>query len=243
MSLAKAGIFQQLQKELRSLQGHCVAQEQRLETGLGIIEQAFPDNCFPTGAVHELLSLAPEDAAATNGFLAGLLYSITKAAGTCVWISTRRTIFPPALKAFGIAPERIIFIDIAREKEALWAIEEALKCKALSAVVGELKEVGFTESRRLQLAVEKSHVTGFIHRYKPRTENTTAFVTRWKIKPLPSLTEDSMPGLGFPRWHVHLQRVRNGKPGTWHLEWGPSGFRHIPLFTPAIFQGGILKTA
>jgi protein ImuA len=240
---ARAEVFQQLQRQIRSLQGYDIVSEgQRVHTGLGIIEQAFPERSFPVGAVHEFISSAPEDGAATNGFLAGLLQGFIGAQGTCLWISTRRTIFPPALKAFGIAPERIIFIDVLREKEGLWAIEEALKCKTLAAVVGELKEVSFTESRRLQLAVEKSHVTGFIHRYKPRTENTTAFVSRWKIKSLPSVLEDGMPGVGFPRWQVQLQRVRNGKPGSWQVEWTTNGFRQVPLFTPVSRQG-LLKTA
>jgi protein ImuA len=243
LPVAKAEIFKQLQRQIRSLQGYgVVAEEQRIHTGLGVMEQAFPEKSFPLGVIHEFISTAPEDSAATNGFLAGLLQSFVGTQGTCLWISTRRTIFPPALKAFGIAPERIIFIDVLREKEALWVIEEALKCKALAAVVGELKEVSFTESRRLQLAVEKSHVTGFIHRYKPRTENTTAFVSRWKIRPIPSVLEDGMPGVGFPRWQVQLQRVRNGKPGSWQLEWTTNGFRHVPLFTPVSRQG-LLKTA
>jgi protein ImuA len=240
---AKADVFKQLQKQILSLQGYdAVSEEQRHHTGLGIIEQAFPEKSFPVGAVHEFISAEPTHAAATNSFLSGLLGSFMQTQGTCLWISTRRTLFPPALKTFGIAPERIIFIDLLREKEALWAIEEALKCKSLAAVVGELKEVSFTESRRLQLAVEKSRVTGFIHRYKPRTENTTAFVSRWKIRPLPSALEDGMPGVGFPRWQVQLQRVRNGKPGSWQMEWTASGFRHVPLFTQVI-RHGLLKTA
>ncbi len=241
---AKTDIIQQLQKEIQTLQGYStVAEEQRIQTGLGIIEHAFPDKCFPTGAIHELLSSGPEAAAATTGFISGLLHCLMQAQGTCLWISTRRTIFPPALRAFGLSPERITFIDVHREKDALWAIEEALKCNALAAVVGELKEVSFTESRRLQLAVERSHLTGFIHRYRPRTENTTAFFTRWKISPLASMLEEGLPGVGFPKWHVHLQRVRNGKPCSWHVVWTTEGFKLIPLFTPAVSRHSLLKTA
>jgi protein ImuA len=78
-------------------------------------------------------------------------------------VSTTRTIFSPALKTFGIKPRRIIFVDLYQYKECLWAVEETLKCDALTAVVGELGELNFAESRRLQLAVERSNVTGFIH--------------------------------------------------------------------------------
>ncbi|PZF74068.1 ImuA family protein [Taibaiella soli] len=223
---AKPDIIQRLQKEVFSLQGFKTpCGNNRLQTGLGIIEKAFPYERFPTGAVHELLSYAPEHAAATNGFLAALAGKFLKPGGCCFWIGTKRTIYPPALKSFGIDPERIIFIDVAKEKEALWAFEEALKCESLALVIGEWTELSFTQSRRLQLAVEQSHVTGFVHRYAPKTENNTACIARWKITSLASNTADEMPGVGFPRWQVTLDKVRNGKPGSWNLEWSDNRFK------------------
>jgi protein ImuA len=170
-----------------------------------------------------------EDAAATSAFIAGLLAPIMGSNGTSLWISSSRTLFPPALKTFGIQPDRFIFIDLQKEKEVLWAMEEALKCAAISAVVGELKEISFTASRRLQLAVEQSHVTGFILRSNSRKINTTACVSRWKITQLPSVPKyvnnfhdgnvDDMPGIGFPKWRVELLRIRNGRSGVWDIKW------------------------
>lgn len=224
----KYELIKTLQDEVLALQGFKgTSSLSCLEIGLGIIESAFANRKFPTAAVHEFISPGSEAAAATNGFIGGLLGSLMQKGSACLWISTRRTLFPPALKLFGITPEQIVFIDLSREKEALWTIEEALKCNALSAVVGEIKELSFTESRRLQLAVEKSAVTGFIHRYQPKLENTVACVSRWKIKPIASELEDRMPGVGFARWDVQLLKARNGKPGSWKMEWSAQGFRHI----------------
>lgn len=227
-------IIQELQKEVLSLQGYKKASgRQCLNTGLGPIEHAFPEKTFPVGAVHEFISNVPENAAATNGFIASLLGTLMqKGGGACLWISCKRTIFPPALKVFGIDPARIIFVDLMRQKDVLWAVEEALKCEALAAVVGELSELSFTESRRLQLAVEQSKVTGLIHRYNPKGKNTVACVTRWEIKSLTSINEGSMPGVSYPRWSIHLQKVRNGKPGSWMVEWAAGSFRHIPQTIP-----------
>jgi protein ImuA len=236
-SAVRNDIIRQLQKEVISLQGMRKSSgDTRLHTGLGPIELAFPGRRFPTGVIHELISPAAEQAATTNGFIAGIAGRLMQQDGTCLWISTSRSIFPPALRTFGIDPDRIIFIDLQRPKEVLWAMEEALKCASLSAVVGELKELSFTESRRLQLAVEQSLVTGFIHRRQPRAENTVACVSRWKISPLPGETGDGLPGVGFPRWQVDLVKVRNGRPGTWVVEWTEKGFRHItrPLIVPEI---------
>jgi protein ImuA len=137
-------------------------------------------------------------------------------------------LFPPALKAFGIEPDRIIFIDLSKERDVLWAMEEALKCEGLAAVVGEIQDISFTASRRLQLAVEQSRVTGFILRHHPRNLNTIACVARWKITTLPSELEEGMPGVGFPRWNVSLLKIRNGRPGTWNMEWSAGAFHLIP---------------
>lgn len=223
----KNELVEKLQKEIISLQGfRTPSGAQRIDFGLGVIEDAFPNSTFPTGAVHEFISTASEDAASTTGFMTGLLSGLMRKGGLCLWISSKRTVFPPALKIFGIEPEKVIFINLTKQKDLIWAIEEALKCDALAAVVGELTEISFTESRRLQLAVEKSRVTGFLHRCNPRIINTLACVSRWKISPIPSELEEGMPGIGFPRWNVDLLKVRNGEPGTWQLEWAAGGFQH-----------------
>jgi len=236
-------LFRQLQKEILSLQGFRSASDSpRLHTGLGAIEKAFPGQTFPTGAIHEFISNTPEASGATSGFLAALVGRFMQGGGTCLWIGTRLTIFPSALKAFGIAPERIIFVDLPTAKNALWALEEALKCEALTAVVGELKELDFTQSRRLQLAVEQSHVTGFIHRHQPKAENVVACVTRWKITPLPSAPEEGLPGVGLPRWQVQLLKSRNGTPGTWQIEWAADGFQHIPAYKLSLSKTAIQQT-
>lgn len=221
-------IIKQLRKDISCLQGDSHKPTNNSpKTGLGVIEKSFPNAIFPTGAVHELISPQAEHAAATNGFIAGMLSSLMQHKRICLWISTHRDIFPATLPFFGIAPERIVFVDLHRQKEVLWVVEECLKCDSVMAVVGELRDLTFTESQRLQLAVEASGVTGFIHRFQPLAENPVACVTRWKISPMPSHLENGMPGVGFPRWHVQLAKVRNGIPGAWNIEWYNGGFRHI----------------
>jgi protein ImuA len=224
---ADKSIIEELQRQILKLQGNQPAVDQQQVLGLGSIEEAFPGSVFPRAAIHELISANPESAACTNGFLSVILSTLMQQHGYCLWISTRRTIFPPALKAFGIEPDRILFVDVNNVKDALWAMEEALKCNALAAVVGEFTALHFDESRRLQLAVEQSKVTGFIHRYQPKIENTVACVSRWKITPLFSDAPGQLPGMGFPRWNVDLLKVRNGKPANWQVQWSPQGLEYI----------------
>src|SRR5260221_1312654 len=215
----RSDILLELQADILRLQGAKPGNNSSLDWGLGQIINAFPNGSFPLGAVHEFLSAQEEDTAATVGFIAGLLAAIMGSNGTSLWISSSRKLFPPALKSFGVDPDRFIFIDLQNEKDVIWAMDEALKCGALTAVVGEVKDISFTSSRRLQLAVEQSQATGFILRTNSRNLNATACVARWRITSLPGEAVDGLPGLGFSTWRVELLRIRNGKPGSWDIRW------------------------
>lgn len=229
MELAKSkrDIIKKLQNELLLMHGYKPASAGAQGIGLGPIEAAFPNAVFPTGAIHEFLCSIPECAAACEGFIAGLLNILMQKGGACLYISRSRKLFPSALKAFGVEPDQVIFIDLDREKDVLWAMEEALKCRALAAVVGEIQEISFAQSRRLQLALEKSKVTGFLLRTDANKIRPTACVARWQITPLHSVQKDGMPGIGFPQWQVDLLRVQNGNPGSWNVAWVDGHFQPV----------------
>lgn len=241
--IARNEVIRQLQQEVLLMQGlKKPIGNQHINTNLGVIEEAFPAKRFPTGAIHEFISYRNEDAASTNAFITVLIKNLILSKAPCIWVGGKHSTFPPALKKFGIDPDRFIFIDLFRNKEILWTIEEALKCDSVSAVIGDLKELSFNESRRFQLAVENSNVTGFIHRYGPRTENPTACVSRWKIMQLASGIYKNIPGVGFSRWNVELNKVRNGTPRSWQFEWRSSGLRQVLPDTYSIPDTYKLKT-
>lgn len=186
------------------------------------------DNCgyLPIG-IHEFLNSTKEDAAATSGFIAALLSKQMKSGGICAWISLSGSVFPAALPAFGIDADRVIFVNTRKEKDALWVMEEALKCEQLSAVVGEIKNIDLTASRRLQLAVERSRINGFLLRYATHKLNPIASVSKWRITSAGSKMENGMPGVGFPTWNVELLKIRNGKTGSWKIEFAEGRFKVV----------------
>lgn len=229
-SQSKKDIYDQLQKEILLLQGiKSQSEGATVISGLGPILSAFPNAVFPAATIHEFIIDSREQAAASGGFIAGLLAALMQHSGIAMWISVSRQLFPSALKPFGLEPDRMIFADLKREKEVLWTMEEALKCDGLNAVIAEVQEISFKQSRRLQLVVEQSRVTGIILRNQTQKLNATASSARWKISPLPTVAEPGMPGLGFPRWQVELLKVRNGNPGSWQVEWVAGDFHTLPI--------------
>lgn len=150
--IRKQDIIAQLRRDIYSLQG-LKPGTISVDVGIGPIAAAFPLSTFPIGAMHEFISDASEDIAATYGFISTILIPLMQQGGTCIWFRSTHSIFPPSLPSFGIAPDKLIFIDLKNEREILWVAEESLKCPGLAAVIFELREISLVSSRRLQLAV------------------------------------------------------------------------------------------
>jgi len=224
MPAANTDIIHQLRKDLLRWEGYKPVAGDVGLMGLGPMEAAFPNGVFPVGAVHEVVCANTSQVASAGAFITGLLSVLMREGGICLWVGLSQTVFAPGLAAFGIEPHRVIFLNLLRDKEALWVMEEALKCTGLAAVIGEVSELDFKQSRRLQLAVEKSHVTGFVLRNASKKLSSTACAARWQITPVASELLNGLPGLGRPRWQVELLKVRNGQTGKWTLEWADDHF-------------------
>ena len=118
MTATKADIIAQLQRDILPLQGFATSRKNAaVDAKLGAIKNAFPNASFPVGAIHEFVFSQAEDYAATGGFVGGIVASLMQEDKATIWISCGALVFPPALQAFGIRPDKIIFYTI-KEGEA-----------------------------------------------------------------------------------------------------------------------------
>lgn len=218
-SVEKSTLIAELQHQILQWQGFKQIENKEHRLGLGELEKAFPGTLFPIGAIHEFISESKEEEASSSGFIGGLLSFLMQKGGIGLWISSSSQVFAPAINAFGVEPDRIIFVQMKKQSDILWALEEGLKCEGVGVVIAEVQDIDFVQSRRLQLAVEKSGVTGFVLRLQPRFLGATACAARWHIRPLPSDVEEGVPGIGFPQWEVELLKVRNGNLSRWTVGW------------------------
>lgn len=203
--------------------------------GLEAVDGALPGGGLARGAVHEIGGVGEVDAmGAATGFCAALLRRLTAGtAGPVLWCVARDDLYAPGLVGFGLDPDRLIVVRARRRQDRLWAMEEGLGCPALAAVVGEVAAPDLVESRRLQLAAERTGVTGFLlpgHAAaapdRGGRRRTSAAATRWRLSAVPGATSEA-EGVGAPRWQVALLRCRGGVPRSWNLEWdhATGGFR------------------
>ncbi|RZK54412.1 MAG: Error-prone repair protein ImuA, partial [Pedobacter sp.] len=101
MTTAKKEILEQLQKQILAMEGFKNEPITKGDGfGLGALENSFPNGIFPRGCIQEFLTTNPEQAAATEGFMAGLMAKLMETGNPCLWISRNRKLFPPALQSF-----------------------------------------------------------------------------------------------------------------------------------------------
>jgi protein ImuA len=174
-------------------------------------------------ALHEL-SAAPVHLGAAAGFALALATLSSEKAKQTLWIATdfgmleTGALYGPGLDLIGLPTERLLVARVARPVDALFAMEEALKCRALSAVVAEINgDVDLTATRRLTLAAREGSALGVLLRHKPSDAPSAAF-TRWQVSGAPSMP-DEFGGLGPTAFRLSLLRNRRGPCGTWTLTW------------------------
>ena len=189
------------------------------------IDAALPWGGLPLGCLHDVIA---GDESAT-GFLAVLLGRLT-ARGPVLWCvrrDARQALYPPGVSGFGLAADHIIVVRGAAPRDLLWAAEEGLRCRKLTAVVLEGVEADLTAGRRLQLAAESGGITGFTL-MPDRARPSGAATSRWRIRSAAS-APTPWQGIGAPRWHVALERCRNGGAGAWLVEWREDERRLVVL--------------
>src|SRR5262245_35507801 len=95
---------------------------------------------LPCAALHEL-SAAPLHLGAAAGF--ALILAALAREGETLWIATEfgghetGALYGPGLDQLGLNTGRLLIARVTRPVVALFAMEEALKCRALATVVAE----------------------------------------------------------------------------------------------------------
>jgi protein ImuA len=217
--------------------------------GLSITFGEHPDPCsldqalragLPRGALHEVVAARPHDRAAATGFALTLAarFAQMKAKGKAqaqvhskiIWIietkARRETggLYGSALRFYGFDPGDLILVETRDAQESLWAMEEALKCSAPAAVIGEIwglaKIYDLAASRRLVLAARKGMTPGLLVAAGlagAADHLSSGAGTRFEVAAKASLRLPSaasrLPLPGKTVWAVRLVKARAGPLG------------------------------
>jgi protein ImuA len=208
--------------ELRRLLPRIEGTHKSLPFGLATLDSHLPEGGLTCGALHEVVPETEASAAAAFGFIAAILGRLLKPRLlVCVTPAYGRRpygrLHGHGLTALGLDPTRLILVETADRKETLWAIKEALHSSVPAAVIGAIDKLDLRTSQRLQLASSDTGLPLFLLRPAPTLESSAA-ATRWHIGTAEA-ARDRFGLIVRPRWHLHLERCRNGRPGQWVVEY------------------------
>jgi protein ImuA len=175
----------------------------------------LPKAISPT--LSELFAAHPRD-----GGWAGFLLAQVDRQKPVLWVQDRMAILESGrIHPPGLPTSNLIHVETRDARDALWAMEEGVRCAALSAVIGELwgdpRALDFIATRRLAVAAERSGTPCWLVRLGG-TANLSGARMRWRIASAPSLP-NPLDGRapGTPVWDAELFRARGHPPGRWNL--------------------------
>jgi protein ImuA len=171
----------------------------------------------PRGVLHEIFADTHPETGTTLGFALAQVQRLLGQDRPAVIIlqlspDGRELGVPYGLgfKSFGIDPEAIVFGRMDNPIDLLWAMEEAIACRAIAAVIADIaapiKALDFTASRRLSLRAAASGCSAFLIRYT-REREASAARFRWRLASAlsqPPPFDTHAPGR--PRWQVTLEK-------------------------------------
>jgi protein ImuA len=106
--------------------------------------------------------------------------------GRLVVVDACQDFYPPAAAALGVSLADTIVVRPRQSAEALWAVEQALRCRGVGAVWARLTHLEGRAFRRLQLAAERGGTIGvFVRPARQRASPSWAQV-RFLVRALPS---------------------------------------------------------
>jgi len=220
------------------------------------LDRALPWGGLPAGGLHEVLAAAAggtgDDGAALafTAFLAGRFQAGARHGGGVVWCRPVRRRqeggLPCAagLHAWGLDSRGLVLVEVRREQDLFWVLEEVLRDGSATAVIGETGSgragtVPDIALRRLQLAAERSGRPVLLLHPTGGEGRTCPALTRWKVqawrRPMPREEgpREEGPREEGPReggaangekallppsgWRIDLLRCRGGQPRNWTL--------------------------
>ena len=200
-----------------------VASPPGVATGWPELDALLAGGGWPRGALTEILTTGPG-----GGGLQLLMPSLAQLGREARWIAfVAPPLLPyaPALAAWGMALECLLVVRPGTAAGGLWAVEQALRSGACSAVLAWPAAVEHTALRRLQLAAEAGAALAFVFRTPDAAAQPSPAALRLGLQP------------AADGWLVEVLKRRGGwRTGPIHLRSG--AVEPLPLADGPLAEAG-----
>jgi hypothetical protein len=199
VSAARVAALRETLQPRRS-SGHC--SDEVVSVGEAI-DSILPDGGVRRGTLIEWLSAAPGCGAERLACV--VARCVLDAGGEFVVVDCDRTFHPPSIAALGVDLTSVVLLRPPNDRAALWAVDQALRSRAVAVVLWQMERLPGRSYRRLQLSAEEGNVLGFLLR-TTRTLQEPAWCDL-------ALSVQRISSEKDPRFRVETVRSREGRKG------------------------------
>ena len=186
---------------------HLPAARPTVATGCELLDRHLAGG-WPRGAITEVLC---DDDAGALRLLMPALASLSRRTYWLVLVSPPQIPYAPGFAACGVDLSRLLLVQPESWQERLWALEQALRSGASSAVLGWPERLTGGMLRRLQLAAETGDSSGFLLRPTSAAAQASAAALRLQVRQRGAQTEvDILKRRGG--WPVRGLRLATTRP-------------------------------
>jgi protein ImuA len=181
-------------------------------SGCEALDRLLPQGGFRRGTLVEWLAAGDGSGSQTLAF-----YTVREACqegGAVVVLDRAREFYPPAAARLGIPPDQLIVVCARNPADNTWALDQALRCPAVAAVVAWPEKLDGHTFRRLQLAAEQGGGLGVLIRPERVRHEPSWAAVRLLVEPLPCAAPDAPRRL---KVHV-LRRPDHATGGSVEVE-------------------------
>ena len=163
------------------------------------LDRLLPPDGLPRGSLVEWLGQGPGSGATRLAFCvarAALGIAAARDNGrVLVVIDRQRRFYAPAAARLGIDPSGLIIVRPAQQADELWALDQAVRCPGVAAVLWRGDKLDARHFRRLQLACQASGVIGLLVRPPAARQEPSWADVRLLVGPRPAArTDATLPG-------------------------------------------------
>lgn len=199
----RTDILRELAQEIRTLETANRPHEKSVSSGSPSLDACLPSRGFLAGSLLELLtdqgpsllasrlsgsSRAKQVLARGSGLLGAALRISREWLTTgkyLVMVDTQLSLSAPALRAMQIPLERVIFIRPDQGSDWIWGIDQALRSRAVGALIASVDRLDDRVARRWQLAVESGGGLGIFLRDRVMAKRYPSWAeVQWQLRSL-----------------------------------------------------------
>ncbi len=175
-----------------------LSRRRTVATGHAELDAALPGGGWTLGAVTEIFH--PQLGVGELQLLLPALAELTRRRRWLVLVSPPHIPYAPALRAAGIDLSRVLLVHPRADREALWAVEQALRSGTCGAVMAWPSRADPGSVRRLQLAAEAGESWSILLRRDAAARRPSPAALRMAVEP------------EGDRLRIDLLKCRGGRP-------------------------------